>query len=128
MVIHMGLWIFNGIDSIGVYLDKVSMYTIHTEIKFANYDIPAKKTPTIDEDTFLTKPTKYTIEADISDTEKAILDTFKTNMDLVHYIRDPGYATIKTVRFESIEYRGNTTGNIDIIKWKVSLSFIDVNG
>lgn len=71
--------------------------------KFAVKDVPGKKTPTVDTDTFTTRPYGYRIRARITDAEKATLITLRNEKDEQCKLTD-GELTNKNVRPESVEF------------------------
>ena len=96
--------------SVNITMNFVLAYAISQSNKYAVKSIPAKVTPTVDTDTFIKNPTKYTIRARITDANKVTLTTLNGEENKQCKLTD-GELSNKNVRPESINFDaevGNT--------------------
>lgn len=89
--------------SVNITTGYVLSYAISHSNKYAVKGVPGKTTPTVDTDTFITNPTKYTYRTRITDANKATLTTLSTEKDKQCKLTD-GELSNKNVRPESIDF------------------------
>jgi hypothetical protein len=104
-----------------VALTRILDYIITTNVKRAFYDIPGKTAPTIDADTFVIKPTEYSIVAHVNDTDKATLILMRGDIDHGFTIVDDAQP-YRNVDLVTMEFKINTGhDSTSETKWTVTI-------
>ncbi len=107
--------------SVNITINYILSYAISHSNKYAVHGIPAKTSPTVDTDTTIKNPTKYTIRARITDANKVTLDTLRDEEDKQCKLSD-GELSNKNVRPESIDFEAEV-GNT-VYPWTVRIVLI----
>jgi len=119
----MGITLNNTGDSgtVNITLDRVVDYIQSNINRFATKRIPGKTTPSIDTDTFIKNPRRYSIRARVTDSEKVTLETLNNEEDKQCKLTD-GEQSNKNVRPIGVTFNnvpGNTT-----YPWVVSIELL----
>jgi len=113
----MGITLNNSVSpasggSVNIILNKVTSYTQSNMNKFAVKSIPGATSPSIDSDTFVKSPRRYSIRAQVSAADKTILDTLAGEENIQCKLSD-GVLTTVNVRPIDISF-DNVPGNTDL--------------
>ena len=116
----MGITLNNTVagGSTNITLDYVIVYDITRSHRYAEVSIPAKSSPTVDVATYTVNPSLYRISANITNAQKAILETFSTERTYACKLSD-GLLSNKDVRTERVGFTARP-GYVDY-PWMVTL-------